>query len=304
MGCAQFVGSDASQARPQGKGRGSRRRVAPLPDDLRASAAAKLTLSAREQFASEYELGSALGRGAFGIVMSARKRSSHTMDAVKIVDSDEGQDWKRELATQEVEVWRAVGRHSNVAELRRVFCDSRVVFMVMEMCEFTVSEKADSDPELLQSRLPHLLHQMLLGLEACHRASVAHRDIKPDNYLIGHDESTVKLCDFNMSALLSPGQSLVGEFGTAPFMSPEMLVARHSIGTDVWSYGVMVYFMLFGELPYLPQETTSDAAKAAIRAGVPAPRYLKVTHRIRGSDSTSFCRCKRRLGPSLLQCCI
>mmetsp|Transcript_122614 Transcript_122614/g.329407 ORF Transcript_122614/g.329407 Transcript_122614/m.329407 type:complete len:383 (+) Transcript_122614:78-1226(+) len=289
MVCAQSVALDASQARPQGKGRG-KRRVVPLPDDLEPDAAAKPALGAREQFASEYELGNALGKGSFGIVMSARERSSRSMNAVKVVDSGEGQGWKRELAMQEVKVWRAVGRHSSIAELRRVFCDNRVVFMVMERCECTVSEKADSNPELLQSRLPHLLHQMLLGLEACHRASVVHRDVKPDNYLIGLDGSTVKLCDFNLSALLSPGQSLEGEFGTAPFMSPEMLAARHGISTDVWSYGVMAYFMLFGELPYIPQETTSDAAKAAIRAGVPAPRYLSTAHRIRGSDSTGFCR--------------
>jgi len=110
-----------------------------------------------------------------------------------------------------------------------------------------------------------------------------------DNYLIGLDGSTVKLCDFNLSARLSPGQTLAGEFGTAPFMSPEMLTARHGMGTDVWSYGVMAYFMLFGELPYIPQEFSSEAAMAAIRAGVPAPRYLDNTHRERGSDSMSFC---------------
>jgi len=162
--------------------------------------------------------------------------------------------------------------------------------MVMERCECTVSEKVDSNPELLHSGLPHLLRQMLLGLEACHQASVVHRDVKPDNYLIGLDGSTVKLCDFNLSALLSPGQTLAGEFGTAPFMSPEMLTARHGIGTDVWSYGVMAYFMLFGELPYIPEETTSKAAMAVIRAGVPAPRYLNNTHRNQGSDSMSFCR--------------
>jgi len=309
MGCAQSVAMGASRGKPQGKGRGQKRivpfqdaagkgqwvpprrsSIVPLPDDLQPSAAAKPALGAREQFALEYELCNTLGKGSFGIVMSARERSSRSLDAVKIVDSGEGQDQKRELAMQEVEVWRAVGIHSSVAELRRVFCDSRAVFMVMERCECTVSEKADSNPELLQSGLPHLLHQMLLGLEACHQASVVHRDVKPDNYLIGLDGSTVKLCDFGLSARLSPGQTLVGEFGTAPFMSPEMLTARHGIGTDVWSYGSMAYFMLFGELPYIPQETTSQAAMAVIRAGVPTPRYLNGAPRNRGGDSMSFCR--------------
>jgi serine/threonine protein kinase len=320
MGCAQSVALDASRAKPQGKGRGQKRivpltdaagkggkgctvpprrsSIVPLPDDLQPSAAAEPALGARELFTSEYELGNTLGKGSFGIVMSARERNSQRVDAVKIVDSADGQDKKWELAMQEVDVWRAVGTHPSVAELRRVFCDSRVVFMVMERCECTVSEKVDSNPELLQSGLPHLLHQMLLGLEACHQASVVHRDVKPDNYLIGLDGSTVKLCDFNLSALLSPGQTLAGEFGTAPFMSPEMLTARHGIGTDVWSYGVMAYFMLFGELPYIPQETTSKAAMTAIRAGVPAPRYLNNAHCKRGNDSMTFCSDLLQRAPS------
>jgi len=127
---------------------------------------------------------------------------------------------------------------------------------------------------------------------------VAHRDIKPDNYMIGLDGSTVKLTDFNLSAVQSPNRSFTGEFGTAPFMSPEMLTARHGIGTDVWSYGVMAYFMFFGEFPYVPQEFTSKAAKAVIRAGVPVPRYLEKMHRHRCSDSMSFCKDLLQRDPS------
>mmetsp|Transcript_122616 Transcript_122616/g.329415 ORF Transcript_122616/g.329415 Transcript_122616/m.329415 type:complete len:373 (+) Transcript_122616:78-1196(+) len=296
MVCAQSVALDASQARPQGKGRG-KRRVVPLPDDLEPDAAAKPALGAREQFASEYELGNALGKGSFGIVMSARERSSRSMNAVKVVDSGEGQGWKRELAMQEVKVWRAVGRHSSIAELRRVFCDNRVVFMVMERCECTVAEKCDSNPRLLQSGLPDLLRQMLLGVEACHQARVAHRDVKPDNYLICPDGNTVKLCDFSSCALLPPNGSVAGEFGTAPFMSPEMLTAQHGLATDVYSYGVAAYFMLFGELPYIPERITSRAAKAATRAGVPAPRFLEP---VPGdpSGSVGFCRGLLQRDPS------
>jgi serine/threonine protein kinase len=280
---------------------------------MQPGAGAKSTFGTREQFVSEYELYDTLGKGSFGIVVAAREKLSRRMEAVKIVDSgsngstptasrttveDKEMTRKWKLALQEVEVWRAVGRHSNIVELHKMFYDSRVVFMVMEKCECTVSEKVDSNPNLLQSGLKDLLRQMLLGVEACHQASVAHRDIKPDNYLIGLDGSTVKLGDFNLSAVQSPDSSFTGEFGTAPFMSPEMLTARHGISTDVWSYGVMAYFMFFGELPYIPQEITSKAAKAVIRAGVPVPRYLEKMHRNRSSDSMSFCKDLLQRDPS------
>jgi serine/threonine protein kinase len=234
---------------------------------------------------------------AVKIVDSGSSESTPTSSRIPVNDAAMKRRWK--LAVQEVEVWRAVGRHPNVVELRKMFHDNRVVFMVMERCECTVAEKADSNPDLLQSGLKDLLRQMLLGVEACHQASVAHRDIKPDNYLIGLDGSTVKLGDFNLSAVQPPNGSFTGEFGTAPFMSPEMLTARHGIGTDVWSYGVMAYFMFFGELPYIPQEVTSKAAKDVIRAGVPVPRYLEKMHRNRCSDSMSFCSDLLQRDPSL-----
>mmetsp|Transcript_53436 Transcript_53436/g.139272 ORF Transcript_53436/g.139272 Transcript_53436/m.139272 type:complete len:149 (+) Transcript_53436:3-449(+) len=81
-------------------------------------------------------------------------------------------------------------------------------------------------------------------------------------------------------------------------MSPEMLAGRHGVATDVWSFGVMAYFMLFGELPYIPREVSSKAAKAVIRAGVPAPRYLEKVHKDRSSDSMSFCRDLLQRDPS------
>jgi len=277
------------------------------------AAVAKPSFGNREQFVSRYELDSTLGRGSFGIVVSARDKFSGREGAVKIVDSGSGgsapttgkasaddaaQKRKWKLAMQEAEVWRAVGKHANVVELQEHFYDSRVVFMLMERCECTVAEKCDANPHLLQSGLPDLLRQMLLGVEACHNASVAHRDIKPDNYLVGLDGITVKLGDFNLSAVQSPGSSFSGEFGTAPFMSPEMLAGRHGVATDVWSFGVMAYFMLFGELPYIPREVSSKAAKAVIRAGVPAPRYLEKVHKDRSSDSMSFCRDLLQRDPS------
>lgn len=261
---------------------------------------AKGTPETREKFDLEYVLCNTLGNGSFGKVVAARERATGTMEAVKIVgtctprhaSSKSAREQKRNLkvAAQEVEVWRSIGRHPNIVELRRAFCDNHCFLVVMEMCEGTVAEKLESNPDFLASGLPGLLYQMLLSIKACHAASVVHRDIKPANFLIGMDEVTVKLCDFNLSAQLPPDQGLVGEFGTPPFMSPEMLKAqRYGTGTDVWSYGSMAYFMLFGELPYVPTEITSKAAKAVVRAGVPLPRYLHGAPHQRGADSVDLC---------------
>jgi len=285
-----------------------------LPDVIRAESLAtskvdasqnvdfaKRRLGTREMFDSEYVLCNTLGTGSFATVVAARERSTGVLEAVKIVgtristrdSSKKAREKKRNLkaAENEVEVWRSIGSHPNIVELRRVFCDDHCFCMVMEMCECTVSERLESNPDVLDCGLPSLLYQMLVSIEACHAASVVHRDIKPSNYLIGVDGCTVKLCDFNLSASLLSDHSLVGEFGTPPFMSPEMLNAhRYGTGTDVWSYGSMAYFMLFGELPYVPAEFTATAAKAIVRAGVPLPKYLCGAPHQRGADGVDFCR--------------
>jgi len=98
---------------------------------------------------------------------------------------------------------------------------------------------------------------------------------RQDNFLCTGENMTVKLCDFGLAEVLPTAKSeLKGVYGTAPFMSPEMLGAGgYGTATDVWSLGVIAYVLLFGQFPYQPVETTAKAMKAAILSGVPAPTF-------------------------------
>jgi serine/threonine protein kinase len=120
---------------------------------------------------------------------------------------------------------------------------------------------------------------MLLGMQACHLADVAHLDVKPDNFLVGTDGRTVKLCDFGLAAKLPSSGLLKGRCGTLHFMPPEMLNNNALFGkpTDVWSYGCTAYLLCFGEYPFIPERLTLDGMRKVVLATAP-PRRLRGGH--------------------------
>jgi serine/threonine protein kinase len=261
-------------------------------------------------FFSKYLLGDQLGRGAFAQVRLVTKirrascaseddgrdaRASSANRAAKILHlgSSEKQvksgkektkeDGNREhlekVAYKEANIWSSIGKHPNCVRLYDVFFEDDFCFMVMEKCDCGLLPVLEGMPELNERWLGNFFAQMLTGIAHCHAHDVVHRDIKPDNFLIGgRHASTVKLADFGLSTILkTEGKGQLGTygiFGTAPFMCPEMLLGLwYNEKADVWSLAVMVYALVFGRFPYTPKMQNAKAMKQAIVDGTPEPNF-------------------------------
>jgi len=103
-----------------------------------------------------------------------------------------------------------------------------------------------------------------------------HRDIKPDNFLLGGSQGqTVKLCDFGLAVAVPVKGQLIAECGTSPYKAPEML---HGFGylqkVDIWSMGVSAYLILFGDYPFLPHSAHDDYEDVILR-GTPEPDFRR-----------------------------
>jgi serine/threonine protein kinase len=118
-------------------------------------------------------------------------------------------------------------------------------------------------PEVNERSLGNFFCQMLSGISHCHQAKVIHRDIVPDHFLVaGRDNQLVKLADFRLASLISQEERHHSIAGTVPYMCPEMLLGQgYDTQADVWSFGVIVYVMLFGVFPYAPTEKGPSALR-------------------------------------------
>mmetsp|Transcript_34160 Transcript_34160/g.88836 ORF Transcript_34160/g.88836 Transcript_34160/m.88836 type:complete len:476 (+) Transcript_34160:151-1578(+) len=251
-------------------------------------------VEANTKFHENYKLGKKLGEGAFGQVRTAKSRVGDQDLAVKIIDA-RGRDMNGEPTKQadaervqvtlsEIKVWQAVGVSDHCVALQGSYFERNLFYMVMEKCEYSLMDKLSKMSTMMEADLCRIFSEMLLGIKHVHEKRIVHRDIKPDNFLFGGSSgSTVKLCDFGLAAQLPQKGKLKGIYGTAPYMSPEMLGSTgYDEKIDIWSLGATAFLMIHGDFPYVPKEATAPAMKKCIVQGRPE------IHFVRGPEESTF----------------
>ena len=113
----------------------------------------------------------------------------------------------------------------------------------------------------------NIMKQVCSGLAVAHSETppVIHRDIKPQNILIGYDSGgmRVKVSDFGLAKRVNPMTLLASAKGTLGFKPPESLENLDSCAADVWALGTTLYFLLTDKLPFpsLNERSISDASR-------------------------------------------
>jgi len=179
---------------------------------------------------------------------------------------------------KEARILEKISGRRNCLKFIDCFMEGSYAFLVTELCDHTLLELLEMHGSRLDGDvLREVLQQIFGGLARVHVAGVVHRDVKPDNFLCnlsqGSDKKAglsgfqVKLCDFGLSEFVSEGR-LRACCGTAPFMSPEMLIRQgYELPTDIWSAGVIMHTLLMGYFPYTPQDASSASMKDMIKLG-------------------------------------
>lgn len=205
-----------------------------------------------------YVIGDLLGAGAMGRVYSAWEPELDRRVALKLlVDPGVG---ARDRMAREAKAMAKLD-HPNVVGVHEVGTSEDGVYVAMELVE-GVTLRAWVDPVRPWRDVVPVLIEIARGLAAVHAAGVTHRDIKPDNIIIGAD-GRARLGDFGLArsgasaptqsaeptlALGTPASAIAG---TPAYMAPEVLRgAAADPASDQFSFGVLAYEALAGKRPF------------------------------------------------------
>ncbi len=225
-----------------------------------------------EQKIGNYMLVKRIGRGGFGEVWLAERRTKFVTTKVAIkLPLDDQVD--HEVIKQEAQLWERASGHPNVLPIIEADeYDGQVVIVSEYAPDGSLHDLLIQNDGLLPVELAvHISIGILSGLDFLHARGIIHRDIKPANILI--QGNTPRLTDFGISRLMKTNSASQNSAGTPLYMAPEAFSRKRNAQTDIWSVGVVLYQMLTGRLPF-PNDDISELM-AAIVIGNPDPLPTK-----------------------------
>eukprot|EP00092_Neocalanus_flemingeri_P019813 GFUD01021463.1.p1 GENE.GFUD01021463.1~~GFUD01021463.1.p1 ORF type:complete len:609 (-),score=163.29 GFUD01021463.1:98-1924(-) len=205
-----------------------------------------------------FQRGNLLGTGGFAKVFQVTDASTGVNYADKVISK--AMFARRNSAKHKVEREISLHRkmkHENIVSFHSFFEDAKYVHLLLELApQKTLLHVSKYRRLVSECEVRYYTKQIMAGTSYIHSKQVLHRDLKLGNMFLSYN-MIVKIGDFGLATSFSDNQpgSLCG---TPNYIAPEVLAkAGHSVSSEVWSIGCMVYAMLCGTPPFETESVTS-----------------------------------------------
>lgn len=194
-----------------------------------------------------------LGGGAFAWVYEAVDRDLEIPVALKILRPEFAGQEDAELRFRREATMAARLRHPNIVTVRDVGQVDGASFVAMDLLPLSLARRLELLPRLPEADVVRIGLDVAAALAIAHAGGIVHRDIKPDNILIGPQGESV-VADFGLARALQGGAALSGSnqvMGTPHYFSPEQARGLELDGrTDLYALGVTLFRTATGRLPF------------------------------------------------------
>ncbi len=247
------------------------------------------TFMAGDMIAQRYRVARFIARGGMGEVYEADDLELRERIALKTVRSEgAGDTLAVERFRREIQLARKV-THPNVCRIFDVShhrpdgdASSGVIFLTMELLVGeTLAERLRRGGPLQPAEALPIARQVADALHAAHQVGVVHRDLKPGNVMLVEGRGTLRavVTDFGLARLESGSEdqqglalTSAGVVGTPAYLAPEQVEGKEiTPAVDVYAFGIVLYEMLTGTVPFLGDTALSTAVKR-LQQPPPSPR--------------------------------
>lgn len=224
-----------------------------------------------------YQIIQQLGQGGMASVYKAYHAALDRYVALKVLHQAFNEDSTFISRFQREARVVAKLEHSNIVPVYDYAEHEGRPYLVMKYIEGdTLKARLNKGP-LSAMEIEQVVDSVGSALAYAHRQGVLHRDIKPSNVLISTDQ-TMYLADFGLARIAQDGESTLSAdsiMGTPQYISPEQAMGKKDLDskTDIYSFGVMLYEMVVGRVPFTA-DTPFSIIHDHIYSPLPLPRAV------------------------------
>jgi serine/threonine-protein kinase len=240
-----------------------------VPEPAVTASETELRAHVERALTASYELDREMGRGGMGIVYRAKDRRLKRTVAVKVLPPELA--FRSEIRSRFLREAETAAQlnHPHIVPIYSVDEHDGIVYFVMACVDGeNLGKRIHERGPLPIADVRRILIEVADALSYAHSRGVVHRDIKPDNILLDHEDDRALVTDFGIARAIIEGSdarlTATGmAIGTPAYMSPEQSAGDREIDgrSDLYALGVVAYQMLAGELPFNATSTPAMLVK-------------------------------------------
>lgn len=205
-------------------------------------------LKLTELLGGRYEKVRRLGQGSYGEVWLVLDTEAVALDQYYVAKIPFSRGYNR-MFQREADICRKLAPHPGAVRLIETLEEGGRFIMIQEYVRGRTLQDLLEEGELPDSFKERLILKLIEVVAHAHRLQIMHRDIKPNNIMVGpHD--TVKLLDYGAAKELKDRDISATMVGSRPYMAPEQIMGKSQRRSDVWAVGVIMYLLYTGLLPF------------------------------------------------------